>query len=198
MNVTIDSQTLAAEQLGLTTVGDVLGHVRAQNRLVTHVLIDGHQPDLGGMTALRQRPLLGHTVYIETAEPRRIATDVIDELGVQMDEAERTRVSVVDHLAAGDTSLALGKLSGCFTVWHAGQQAVEQVAQLLRIDLARISAGDATLVSVLDRFTQQLRTVRTSLEERDYVVLSDTLEYEIAPTLRQWREALAEIRTIVD
>jgi hypothetical protein len=197
MNVTIDAQAVAADQLGFTTVGDVLSHVRTQNRLVTQVLIDGRQPDLGGMAALRERPLLGHTIYIETAEPRRIAVDVLSELSVQLDEADHTRRDVVEHLAAGDTSKALQKLSGCFTAWHAGQQAVEQIARLLRVDLAQVRGGDIPLVDVLTRFSQQLRTLRTSLEERDYVVLSDTLEYEIAPTLLQWRSALSELRAIV-
>ncbi|HEX8339612.1 MAG TPA: hypothetical protein VF624_01760 [Tepidisphaeraceae bacterium] len=197
MNVTIDAQAVAADLLGFTTVGDVLSHVRTQNRLVTQVLIDGRQPDLAGMAALRERPLLGHTIYIETAEPRRIAVDVLSELSVQLDQADHTRRDVVELLAAGDTSKALQKLSGCFTAWHAGQQAVEQIARLLRVDLAQVRGSDIPLVDVLTRFSQQLRTLRTSLEERDYVVLSDTLEYEIAPTLLQWRSALSELRAIV-
>ena len=46
MTVTVDSETLPLDELGLYTFGDVLTHIKEQNRLVTHVLIDGRPPDL--------------------------------------------------------------------------------------------------------------------------------------------------------
>jgi hypothetical protein len=197
MTVTIDSQALSVEELGFHTVGDVLAHVKTQNRLVTHVLIDGCAPDLAAVNALRQRPILGHTIYIETAEPSRVALDVLDELAVQMEQAEQMRAAVVNHLASGETSAAMGKLSGCFTIWQSAQQAIEQIGQLLRVDLDRITLEQGTLTDALSAFADQLRTIRSALEDRDYVVLSDTLEYEIGATIRLWNSALEQFRAIV-
>ena len=43
MSVIVDDQTIPAEQLGLTTLGQLLNHLQRDNRLVVHVLIDGQE-----------------------------------------------------------------------------------------------------------------------------------------------------------
>ena len=45
MSVTVDHRPLAAENLGLKTLGQVLAHLQKDNRLVVHVLIDDHVDD---------------------------------------------------------------------------------------------------------------------------------------------------------
>src|SRR5271155_2038402 len=80
MSVIVDDQTIPAEQLGLTTLGQLLNHLQRDNRLVVHVLIDGQEPDLSRLPILRQSPLLGHTLFIETTEPRTMAMDVLLEV----------------------------------------------------------------------------------------------------------------------
>ncbi len=197
MTVTVDSETLPIEQLGLSTLGDVLSHLQGQNRLVTQVLIDGREPDMDHVPQLRRRTLLGHTVFIETSEPRQIAIDVLDEIERQMDQADLTRVAALDHLSAGETNKALQKLSGCFTIWQSAQQAIEKVSQLLRVDLELVRVDDITLASALESFAAQLKSIREALEARDYVSLGDTLRYEIGETVHQWRDALTQLRSIV-
>lgn len=198
MTVTVDSETLPLDELGLYTFGDVLTHIKEQNRLVTHVLIDGRPPDLENVPQLRARNLNGQTVYIETSAPQQIALEVLREIERQMDEAEISRETAIDHLAENLPNKALQKLSGCFTAWQAAQQAIKQVAQLLRVDLDRIQVGSVTLTQALANFASQLRMIRESLESRDYVSLSDILSYEIGQTVAQWRDALTQMRAIVD
>src|SRR6266404_491585 len=88
MSVTVDHEPLPAETLGLKTVGHVLSHLRRVNRLVTNILIDGHAPDLNGLVAVRKSPLIGHTIFIETAEPREMALNVLEDVEEQLDETE--------------------------------------------------------------------------------------------------------------
>jgi hypothetical protein len=197
MTVTVDSQTLPIDQLGFKTVGDVLSHLQTQNRLVTHVLIDGLSPDLEQVGQLRRRPLLGHTVFIETTEPRQIAVEVLDGIERQMTEADTSRRAALEHLSANEPNKALQKLSGCFTIWQSAQETIEKVAQLLRVDLNLIRVGDTTLTEALGAFAGQLRSVRESLEARDFVLLADTLQYEMEETIAQWRDALTQLRAIV-
>src|SRR3954468_9912066 len=116
-SITVDHQPLSAEQFGLKTVGQVLAHIQRDNRLVVHVLIDGQEPDLDHLGVLRQSPLRGHTLYIETAEPRQMALDVLDEVEFQLDEADQLRAEAVDLLLSNQTPKALEKLQRCFTTW---------------------------------------------------------------------------------
>lgn len=197
MVVTIDSTPLPVEQMGLTTVGQVLSHVQQQNRLVTQVLIDGLAPDLRQVPQLRKRALLGHTVFIETAEPRVVVIDVIDEVERQLATADIARNDALERLRAGEPNRALQKLSSCFGVWQHAQESIQKVAQLLRLDLARVNVGKTTLADALTGFAGQLRDIRTALENRDYVLLSDILAYEMEATTTLWREAFGQLRAVV-
>jgi len=175
-----------------------LSHLQKQNRLVVHVLIDGREPDLKQLAAVRRSPLMGHTVYIETAEPRQMALDVLDGVEKQLDEADRLRQGAVEQLQAGQSIKAMAKLSGCFGIWHYAEESILKTAQLLRIDLGKITVDEKPFPHMLDEFAAQLKVIKSALENRDFVTLTDTLAYESNHTSRQWRDAITSIRATIE
>ena len=199
MPVTVDHELLEIEPLGLRTVGQVLSHVQRENRLVVHLLIDGREPEIGAMGDVRRSLINGHTLFIETAEPRQMALEVIDEVEGQLDEADRLKTEAVSLLqkSGGGVSKAMEKLSGCFSTWQAAQESVLKTAQLLRIDLAKVIVGGRSLQDVLVEFTGQLRQIKAALENRDFVTLGDILTYETTETSGQWRAALGAMREVI-
>ena len=194
MSVTIDHETLETESLGLQTVGQVLSHVTRTNRLVVNLLIDGQRPDLDAMTQLRQSALLGKTLFIETADPRGMASQVLVEVGKQMDQADRLSADAVDFLRKDKAADAMQRLAGCFTIWQHAQESVMKTAQLLRIDLKRVKVGDSSLAELAVEFTSQLRLIKSALEDRDYATLCDVLTYEITSATQGWRNAILAMR----
>ena len=197
MSVTIDHETLLTENLGLTTIGQVLSHVHTRNRLVVNLLIDGEEPDLDRMGDVKRSPLNGHTLFIETAEPRQMALDVLDEVEQQLDEADRLKGEAVDLLQRNAAVRAMERLSGCFSTWHHAQESLLKTAQLLRIDLTRITVAGRTLADVVGAFIGQLREVKQAMEDRDFVTLADVLTYEMTQTSRQWREAIGAMKGVI-
>lgn len=197
MTVMVDDRPLAAAELGIRTLGQLLAHVQKDNRLVVHVLIDGKEPDLDRLGTLRGVPLNGHTLFIETTEPRVMALEVLDEVEEHLGEADRLSAAAVSLLRSNQTAKALEKLRGCFSLWQHAQESVQKTAQLLRIDLSRITAGGRPFTDVLGQFTQQLRLIKLSLEHRDFVSLADTLVYEVGETSGHWRGAIKTMRTVV-
>src|SRR4051812_9365862 len=198
MAVTVDHEPLEIEPLGLRTVGQVLSHVQRDNRLVVHLLIDGREPEIGAMGDVRRSLINGHTLFIETAEPRAMALEVIGEVEEQLDEADRLKAEAVSLLQkSGGIGKAMEKLSGCFSTWQSAQESVLKTAQLLRIDLAKVIVGARSLQSVLTEFSGQLRQIKNALENRDFVTLGDILTYETTETSAQWREALGAMREVI-
>lgn len=197
MSVTVDQEPLAAEKLGLTTVGEVLAHLRRDNRLVTNLLIDGREPDLARIGTVRRAPLTGHTVYIETAEPRQMALEVLTEVESQLQEADRLKSDAVELLQRNQPVKAMEKLSGCFSTWQTAQESVQKISQLLGIDLDAVRVSNRSLSNLMQEFAAQLRQIKTSLEQRDFVALSDVLTYEATETSTQWRMALRAIRDVI-
>lgn len=198
MSVTVDHQPLATETLGLQTVGQVLAHLQRQDRLVVHVLIDGQEPDLNQLGRIKQSTLNGHTLFIETAEPRRMALDILEEVEHQLDEADRLKKDAVDLLTGNQATRAMQKLSGCFSTWQHAQQSIQKTAKLLRIDLSRIIIDGKPFPQIVDGFNEQLRSIKSTLEDRDFVALCDTLTYETTETSNQWRAALQQMRSIIE
>lgn len=197
MAVTVDDEPLATDSMGFKTVGQVLSHLHQGNRLVVNLLIDGRAPDLDGMPALRGSLLTGHTVYIETVEPREMARGVIADVQEQLGETDAMREQAVDLLSRNQVNKAMEKLSGCFAVWHAAQEAVQKVAQLLRLDLNKVKVRSKSLAGLMSDFAEQLRQIRSAIEHRDFVTLSDILSYEADQTSDRWRDALIAVRDTV-
>ena len=198
-SVTVDHEPLATEPLGLRTVGQVLSHLQRDNRLVVNLLIDGEEPDLDRMGEVKRSILEGHTLFIETAEPREMAMDVLAQVEHQLGEADRLKTEAVQLLQRnGGVVKAMEKLSGCFSTWQHAQESVLKTAQLLRIDLAKVTVGGVrSLRDLLGEFTEQLKQIRAALENRDFVALGDILAYETVETSNQWRLALGAIREVI-
>jgi hypothetical protein len=198
MSVMVDHERLEVEALGLRTVGQVLSHLQKDNRLVVNLLIDGREPDLDCLPQVRQSPVTGHTLFIETAEPREMALEVIAEVESQLREADRLKCEAVELLQqSGGAVKAMERLSGCFSTWHNAQESVVKVARLLRLDLDALSVGGRSLSQLIADFSAQLRQVRQTLESRDFVALGDVLAYEMTDTTTHWRDALGAVRGVI-
>jgi predicted DNA-binding protein (UPF0251 family) len=196
--ITVDDRPLAAETLGLTTVGQVLAHVQKDNRLVVHVLLDGQEPNLDQLPTIKQSPLAGHTLYIETAQPREMALDVLGEVELHLDEADRLRTEACDLLQQNQTAKAMEKLRRCFTTWQHAEESILKISQLLRVDLDRVKVNDRSFATILRAFAEQLKAIRGALEDRDFVRLCDVLNYECAEVTQQWLAAIDSLRSVVE
>jgi hypothetical protein len=198
MSVTVDHQPLEADELGLKTVGQVLAHIQKAKRLVVHVLLDGEEPDPNQLGWLKAAPLMGHTLFIETTEPKEMAAEVLEEVESQLSEADRLTKDAVSLLRDNQNMKAMEKLRGCFSTWQHAQESVLKVAQLLRIDLAKILVDGRPFVQVLGEFAQQLKLIKSALENRDFVALIDTLVYEVADNSANWRAAIRSMRSVIE
>src|SRR5436190_22005459 len=170
MSVTVDRQPLSADQLGLHTLGQLLAHLQKDNRLVVHVLVDGEEPDLSQMPSVRKLPLDRHTLFIETADPRALALQVLGDVDGQLAEADRLRGEASDLIHKGQNQRAMEKLSGCFSTWQHAQESVLKTGQLLRLDLQTIVVDGTPLTDMVQEFAQQLRQIKGALENRDFVL----------------------------
>jgi hypothetical protein len=198
MSVTVDHQPLAAEELGLRTVGQVLAHLQRERRLVVHVLIDGHEPDPQAFPAVKGSCIDGHTLFIETADPRQLACEALLGVEEELREADRLRAEAADLLGKNQNVKAMEKLSGCFSTWQAAQESVLKTAQLLRVDLDQLRVGPLNLTELLTEFTAQLRQIKAALEQHDFVHLNDILTYEATQTAEQWTQAINALRAVIE
>jgi len=197
MAVTVDSEPLKAEELGLYTLGQVLSHLKRANRLVVHVLIDGQEPNLDRLVEIRKSAVSNHTVFIETTEPKAMAIEILGEVEKQLGEADRLKSEATTLLQKNQNVKAMEKLSGCFVTWQNAQESLQGTAQLLNIDLNQILVADRKISEILSEVADQLKQIKSSLENRDFVTLSDLLIYETTETTSQWQQAVGAMQKLI-
>ena len=197
MSVTVDQLPLQAEELGLKTVGQVLAHLRRDHRVIVNVYIDGQSPDIRRIKALKRSPLQGHTVLIETADPRQIAHQVLDEVEAQLVEADRLTSESAALLQKKQVASAVEKLGGCFTAWRHAQEAILKIAQLRRVDIQTIKVHGRAFTDLLSDFAAQLCQLRRALDVRDFATLGDLLNHKMNQVAEQWRDAIRSFRGVI-
>jgi len=195
--VVVDRQPLAIKELGLNTIGQVLAHLQKTNRLPVQMLIDGQEPRPGELSDIRRTALDGHTLYIETANPRELARQVLDETMAQIEQSGPLKEQVAELLQKNQLGRAMEKLGACLRCWQNAQESIAKTAELLRLDAASIVVEGRGLQQMMDEFAGKLRSIKSALEQRDYVLLSDVLLYETADTQRQWLAAAAAVRELI-
>jgi len=197
MSVTVDHVVLPVEEMGLKTVGQVLAHLRRENRLIVNVFIDGQTPELRKIRAIKRSPLAGHTVQVETADPRQIAHQVLDEVEAQLVEVDRLTSESAALLQKKQVASAVEKLGGCFSAWKHVQEAIFKVAQLRRIDIQTIKVQGRAFTDLIADFTQRLRELRAALDGRDFATLGELLTHKMNQVADQWRDAIRSFRGVL-
>jgi hypothetical protein len=196
MSVTVDSQPLATEEMGLQTVGQVLSHLQKEDRLVVNLLIDGKQPDLSQISGIRKSLVMGRTLYIETANPSEMALEVLDDVQGQLMDAEIFKTEAAELLQKNQIAPAMEKLGIYFATWQAAQESVLKTSQLLRIDIEALRVESQSIAEILTEFTAKLRQTKQTLVDRDFVSLTDLLLYETDETNDRWVAVLDAIRRV--
>ena len=194
MSVTVDREPLPADRLGLKTVGQVPKHLRNRSRIVVSVLIDGKEPSLDRLGAIKKHLIANHTVFIKTADPRQMATKVLSEVESQLDEVDRLKNESAALLKKNQVAPAIEKLGGCFSTWQHAQEAIRKIAQLLGLDLHRIKVDSRTLSDLMEDCSHQLGQIRSALDGRDFGKLSELLVHSMTRQCTQWREAIRCLR----
>ena len=197
MSVTVDRQPLPAESLGLKTVGQVLSHLKKDNRLIVRVLIDGAEPELKRIRVVKKFALIEHTVQIETADPRQMARAVLAEVEEELGEAQRITAESTMLLRQNEVAPAVEKLSGVFTTWQHVHESLLRTAELLRISPDVIKVRGRAMTELLREIRSHLGQVRTAVEGRDFSTLTDLLAHKMSQSAEQWRDAIRSFRGVI-
>jgi hypothetical protein len=193
LSVTVDHEPFDVQKLKIQTIGQVLAHLQKDHRLVTQVLIDGEEATNG----FRSMPVDGHSIFIETSDPRELALEVLDETASRIQQSDAMKSEAAELLQKNQPNKAFERLSSCIRAWHDGQEALLKTAELLRVDLTTVMVEEQQFEEVLADFTANLRSIRGALDQRDFVLLGDVLLYETAEMTGKWLAAINALRDTI-
>jgi hypothetical protein len=198
MQLFVDEQPHTFSADPATTAAQLLASLRQQmlqeDRLITQVLWRG-QP-LGEQA---EQELAKATVVdpglmeLHTRATGEVAADLLGQVGRIFEPLGLQQEQIADHLAAGRTGEAMKDLSIYIEAWQNTQSAVTACGRLMGWEYDRFCFEGRPLEQHFGELVGQLRNIRDALTDRDYVLLSDILTYELSETLEKWTRMLQHL-----
>ena len=71
-----------------------------------------------------------------------------------------------------------------------------KTTELLGLSADEVEVEGRPLGEVMNDFTTELKSIRTALQCRDYVLLTDMLLYETSDSTRRWNSVLGTLRNL--
>jgi hypothetical protein len=132
-------------------------------------------------------------IDFQSALPQALTREVLLHARALVTEAAPLCQQAGQLISAGQTARAMDMLGSCFGVWSQVQESMARSAELLGLDLSKLQIQGKGANVLLDEFAAQLRAVKESLENRDYVQLSDILQYELQDVAPRWQGLIDEL-----
>jgi hypothetical protein len=138
------------------------------------------------------------TLEFETGSPWDLATGALEGAGALFGETRGLMTEVVELLNQGQTTRAMDLLANCLQVWHQASESVRRTSQLIGLDLDGVTVAGEPVAGLFSKLGEQLNGVKEALEGRDYVLLSDIVQYELPATTEQWQQMIQVILSRIE
>lgn len=122
-----------------------------------------------------------------------IVRAVLDDGASHAAELQRFTLATAGLFRAGNERAALDhyiELLGGFDMLI---RALADVAFVLGVDFSTTPVGNVTLERFVSQLNTLLQETMAAQQRKDWVLIADLLEYELAPHLEQWRELFAAL-----
>jgi hypothetical protein len=203
MHIYVDDNPYAVSGLADKTLRQIAMEIRqdlaVKKRMLVAVYTDGLLVPSDELETVLDRPAQGYQkVDFQSAVPQVLAREVLRQSRELAAEAAPLCQQAGELLSGGQTARAMELLGNCIGVWNQVQESLIKSAGLVGLDLANLQVEGKKVNDLMDEFAGQLRQVKDALENRDYVQLSDILQYELPDVAPRWKALLDQLIEQID
>ena len=200
MDIQIDGKRFDLLDEVLPTAGDVFERVdkwiAKKDRCVVGIAVDGNPVSSEQLGEMILRAADTFDRFEFTTQP---TSELVDSLVGELESSIEELGGLVRDLAKqfqGDVEKPpLDMLANMVDVWRSILERIVSAAGLLRIELGTLEVAGAGLAGDHhDRVTETLNKLVSAVEESDFVLVADLLEYEVAPGVEREAAVLAALR----
>jgi hypothetical protein len=184
-----------------STLGDALKWVRtllAPGHVVVKVQRDGKLLEGPALSRSRREPLGNSEIVLASAVQKDLSLTMLGKLAALIEWLAPQHKEVAGELERGSTQHALERLGNILSAWQQIQEAYGNLARMLEISLKDLRVTELDGEAVLNEFCQQLTEIQGALAQRDFVLLSDILQYEMDGAVANWMALLEATLGIVE
>jgi len=104
---------------------------------------------------------------------------------------------VSTFIQRGDYKKAFSLLESCLNAWDWTGRTLEKIGKILALDYTQISFKRESLTDKIKEFLKPLKEANEALKNEDFLTLSDILEYEISPHIKEEQEIIKQITKVI-
>jgi len=168
-------------------------HAETTGRLIVDILVDGqpapdeifeNEPEgLGPINELRFTTANTNELIAETAQT---AIESIELLKDDLDQGAQ-------QIRSGDLQDAMETMRSIMESWQAMRDIVDQITQITSTDLTTLKVGESLGSEIIDLLSNSLSEVREALQNEDWSLLGDVIEYDLNELAVKWSALLSAL-----
>jgi hypothetical protein len=202
VQILLDDRPYTTAGASTQTVGDLANEVclsaqRNEPRFVVSIRCDSEPVAPQDLATVLQAPISQYDrLEFQTQPVAPLVRSTIEQAIRVLEDSGHAREKAADLLASGQQEGAMQEIQKFLQAWKQIHQTLMVISKTLRVDLDKISVGDASLTGVLDSLKAHFTEMREAMTQGDFVVVGDLLRYELAEPLGQLGDLLRHLSAL--
>ena len=172
--------------------------VEAQGRMIVDVHVDGARWSEEELASTENQNTTAQVVELTSADPAQLVLQTFQDAAEALTNADELQQEAAQLLQSDQRTICMDKMGEALSIWLSVQQAIVKGSQVIGLQLDEVTVDGTPIVTSIVQLNEQLRMLRTALEQDDQIALADSLLYEFPDIVREWQGILEHLQTLVD
>ena len=172
--------------------------VEAQGRMIVDVHVDGARWSEEELGSTENQSTTAQVVELTSADPAQLVVQTFQDAAEALTDADELQQEAAQLLQSDQRTICMDKMGEALSIWLSVQQAIVKGSQVIGLQLDEVTVDGTPIVTSIVQLNEQLRMLRTALEQDDQIALADALLYEFPDIVREWQGILEHLQTLVD
>jgi hypothetical protein len=198
VKIRVNDENLDVDQSGVTDLAGLVEKIKTAGfepgELIVSLAVDGERMDVGALEAEGNPTPVSEISSVDIVTIRRPlekAAELLRGMGEYLGRLSDGAGGVADKFRIGSEEEANTLLSKALDGLGVFTDLVETVKKLSRTDLSIImDDGGESLRAKEERLLKALKELEAAQVNKDWALVADILEYDVAPLIGEWRKLL--------
>lgn len=202
MEIFLNNETYRSQTIGGQTVQQLADEICGQatgteSQMVVSLICDGQPVEADRLSEVLTCPIddFGR-IELQTVSVREQISAAISQAMEVLQESGKIRETAADCLNEGRHEAAMTELRKLLEAVRQIQQTTVLACQLLGIHPDDLRADGRDFNAVLGEIRQSLTELKSSMENEDFVLVSDLLRYELDRPFEGWLTILHQLKDL--
>ena len=198
VKIRVNDDNFDVDQSGVTDLGGLVGKIKMARfepgELIVSLIVDGERMDVGALEAEgnpMQVSQIASVDIVTIKRPFEKAAELLRGMGEYLGRLSEGAGGVADKFRIGDEEDANTQLGKALDGLGVFTDLLETVKSLSRTDLSVVADESGEGLGAKEgRLLKALKDMEGAQVNKDWVLVADILEYDVAPLIGEWRALL--------